>query len=272
MMACFDALNDDYFEVFIQWFNPDDLDGRKKLNDFTLDVLSVFHQLISNMVYDASWSSFIMVLNWIISKTLCQFSSYFLQNDYFPVSLDPRIFQNYFLCAVAFVTQPILQLENFSQPKCIRIVSSFKDMRKNIASEVTRLWCSLSIEHKVSLVPNVADKFVQMSLIPETELRKITIPIFFDMLMSDHTSDVHSTSNSSYENNLGECDSCTPRPIGILENTMIMSLDTNMNKAGDGAGSGDQEYTLIYKEIMTDFQKYQREVQREAQKFVTRVS
>ena len=54
-------------------------------------------------------------------------------------------------------------------------------MRKEMGLEVRQMWFNLG-HHKISFVPEMVGDFLVMTLIPETELRKAAIPIFFDMV------------------------------------------------------------------------------------------
>ncbi len=60
----------------------------------------------------------------------------------------------------------------------------YKDMRKEMGLEVRQMWFNLG-HHKIDFVPDMVGHFLEMTLIPETELRKATIPIFFDMVKID---------------------------------------------------------------------------------------
>jgi dedicator of cytokinesis protein 1 len=53
------------------------------------------------------------------------------------------VWSNFFHCAIAFLTQPALQLENFSANKRARIISRYKDMRRETGLEITIMWFSL---------------------------------------------------------------------------------------------------------------------------------
>ena len=63
----------------------------------------------------------------------------------------------------------------------ICFVFQYKDMRKEMGLEVRQMWFNLG-HHKIAFVPDMVGHFLEMTLIPETELRKATIPIFFDMV------------------------------------------------------------------------------------------
>lgn len=44
---------------------------------------------------------------------------------------------------------------------------------------------SLKGQHKIKFIPEMVGPILEMTLIPETELRKATIPIFFDMMQCE---------------------------------------------------------------------------------------
>lgn len=46
------------------------------------------------------------------------------------------------------------------------------------------MWFNLG-QHKILFVPSLVGPILEMTLIPETELRKATIPIFFDMMQCE---------------------------------------------------------------------------------------
>lgn len=129
--------------------------------------------------------------------------------DQFSSDFEHQVWNNFFHCAVAFLTQPALQLETFSANKRSRIASEYKDMRIIAAFEIRNMWFNLGnlrlfqnsgaaenisvklgkisvlAANKVHFVPNLVSPFLEMTLIPEEELRKATIPIFFDMMQTE---------------------------------------------------------------------------------------
>lgn len=40
--------------------------------------------------------------------------------------------------------------------------------------------------HKICFIPGIVGPILEMTLIPEEELRRATIPIFFDMITCEH--------------------------------------------------------------------------------------
>ncbi|NXS13977.1 DOCK2 protein, partial [Neodrepanis coruscans] len=100
----------------------------------------------------------------------------FLSNSNFELQL----WNNYFHLAVAFLTQDSLQLENFSPAKRNSILAKYGDMRAMIGASIRDMWYSLG-HHKIEFIPGMVGPILEMTLVPELELRRSTIPIFFDM-------------------------------------------------------------------------------------------
>lgn len=44
----------------------------------------------------------------------------------------------------------------------------------------------LTGSHKICFIPGMVGPILEMTLIPEEELRRATIPIFFDMITCEH--------------------------------------------------------------------------------------
>ena len=57
-------------------------------------------------------------------------------------------------------------------------------MRREMGFEIRTMWFNLG-QHKINFVPAMVGQFLEMTLLPETELRKATIPIFFDMMQCE---------------------------------------------------------------------------------------
>lgn len=63
----------------------------------------------------------------------------------------------------------------------------------------TYMFCSLSLffffplkgPHKIKFIPEMVGPILEMTLVPEIELRKATIPIFFDMMQCEFHFTMH---------------------------------------------------------------------------------
>lgn len=65
--------------------------------------------------------------------------------DFFFTQFEHQAWNNFFHCAIAFLTQPALQLDNFSATKRWRIVSRYKDMRRETGFEIRSMWFNLGM-------------------------------------------------------------------------------------------------------------------------------
>ena len=54
--------------------------------------------------------------------------------------------------------------------------------KENLVKYYTVISYSFSGDHKIKFVPSMVGPFLEVTLVPETELRKATLPIFFDMM------------------------------------------------------------------------------------------
>lgn len=155
MIAIFRQMSGHHFVQYFEHFQT-----RIDLLDFLMEILSAFKDLVSIPVYPKDWCDMIMLQNryffyhnisrnWIfyivfssvILKCLRHFSHTI--RDYFTSHFEQQVWSNFFHCAIAFLTQPALQLENFSANKRARIISRYKDMRRETGLEITIMWFSL---------------------------------------------------------------------------------------------------------------------------------
>ncbi|KAL4841432.1 hypothetical protein H8958_005778 [Nasalis larvatus] len=147
--------------------------------------------LASELVFSASLSAgvFLRAINQyadMLNKKFLDQANFELQvfNPFGISVVSIGLWNNYFHLAVAFLTQESLQLENFSSAKRAKILNKYGDMRRQIGFEIRDMWYNLG-QHKIKFIPEMVGPILEMTLIPETELRKATIPIFFDMMQCE---------------------------------------------------------------------------------------
>ncbi|XP_071445315.1 dedicator of cytokinesis protein 1 isoform X2 [Hetaerina americana] len=234
MIAIFRQMTPIHFQLYINHFSTN-----TDLLDFLMEILLVFKDLVSRPVYAKDWCEMIMLQSSVILKSLRYFSHTI--RDRFSQSFEQQAWSNFFHCAIAFLTQPALQLDNFSQNKRSRIIMRYKDMRRETGFEIRSMWFNLG-QYKIHFVPSLVGPFLEMTLIPETELRKATIPIFFDMMQCEFYS----------SRNIGESFSDTKRDstnikanFSEFENEMIAKLDILVE-----GGRGDEHYKDLFYSIM----------------------
>ncbi|KAJ8317295.1 hypothetical protein KUTeg_005199 [Tegillarca granosa] len=137
----------------------------------------------------------------------------------------------FFHCSISFLTQRALQLESFSQSKRNKVINRYKDMRRETGFEIRQMWFQLGI-HKIYFIPALVGPILEMTLIPETELRKATIPIFFDMMQCEFTQ-VDPVTRKIRAN------------FQQVENELIIQLDALVE-----GGCGDEEYKQLMYDIL----------------------
>ncbi|CAG0915482.1 unnamed protein product [Notodromas monacha] len=238
-----------HFKCFFDKMNE------KVLQEFLIELLNLFVNLITNPVFPKQWGDMMILRSSVILKTVkcigATMKEQFLQN------MVVQLWENYFKCAVQFITDPALQLETFNPTKRNKIVSRYKDMRKSMADEVRTMWLSLEMQ-KIRFIPRIVKDFLEMTLVPDPELRRETLPIFFDMML---------------------CEFCSPPPPGETEkipirgsfrefhDEVIAQLDCLVE-----GGKGDDHYKHSFKEILGDLCAKHQDLKKTGTAFVETVS
>ncbi|XP_045475282.1 dedicator of cytokinesis protein 1 isoform X5 [Harmonia axyridis] len=229
--------------------------------DFLMEILVVFQELVSNPVFPTDWCEMIMLQNSVILKSL-RFFSHTIRDYYFE-KFEYQAWNNFFHCAIAFMTQPALQLEAFSNSKRLRIIKRYKDMRRETGFEIRSMWFNLG-QYKAQFVPGLVGLVLEMTLLPEPELRKATIPIFFDMMQCEFYSSkyVHEGYGDTKRDS-----SHVKGNFKSFENEMIAKLDTLVE-----GGRGDEEYKNMFHDILRDLCSQHTTMKEEGIKFVETVT
>ncbi|XP_071866662.1 dedicator of cytokinesis protein myoblast city isoform X3 [Bombus fervidus] len=255
MLAIFRQMTQHHYEIYINHFGT-----KFDLLDFLMEILLVFKDLVSKSVFPGDWCEMIMLQNSIILKSLRYFSGTI--RDYFFTDFEQQAWSNFFHCAIAFLTQPALQLETFTPSKRNRIVLRYNDMRRETAFEIRSMWFNLG-QYKILFVPGLVGAILEMALIPESELRKATIPIFFDMMQCEF-----------YSSRIVEGYGDTKRdPAHIkanfteYENEMIAKLDILVE-----GGRGDEQFRLLWIQVMGNLCEKHSTMREQGLRFVDTVA
>ncbi|XP_011297282.1 dedicator of cytokinesis protein 1 isoform X1 [Fopius arisanus] len=255
MLSIFRQMTTHHYEVYTNHFaTPCDL------LDFLMEILMVFQDLVSKPVFPPDWSEMIMLQNSVILKCLRYFSVTI--RSYYFKDFEEQAWSNFFHCAIAFLTQPPLQLENFTPSKRNRIVSRYNDMRRETAFEIRSMWFNLGL-HKILFVPGLVGPILEMTLIPEAELRKATIPIFFDMMQCEFYS---SRITEGYGDTKRE-----PKHMrgnfNKYENEMIAQLDILVE-----GGRGDEQFCSLWTKVMGELCEGHSQLRDQGLRFVDTVA
>uniref|UniRef100_A0A803TVA9 Dedicator of cytokinesis 2 n=1 Tax=Anolis carolinensis TaxID=28377 RepID=A0A803TVA9_ANOCA len=179
MTAILNQMDDQHYSSYIETFQT-----TSEL-DFLMETFIMFKDLIGKNVYPLDWMAMSMVQNRVFLRAINKFSETMNQKFLENMNFEEQLWNNYFHLAVAFITQDSLQLEHFSHAKCLKILSKYRDMRRLIGFAIRDMWYKLG-QNKIRFIPGMVGPILEMTLIPEAELRKATIPIFFDMMLCEY--------------------------------------------------------------------------------------
>ncbi|XP_023246842.1 dedicator of cytokinesis protein 3 [Copidosoma floridanum] len=191
---------------------------RKPLKDFLLRVFLVLRELVRQEIFPPDWLVMSMQANNIMLKSLQELAQP-LAFRFLHGSFDSQLWSTYFNLAVAYLTQPSLQLEQFSEVKREKIVEKYGDMRVLMGFQILSMWSHLG-ERKLEFIPGMVGPFLEVTLVPENELRKATLHIFFDMM---------------------ECEQRARGSFKSVESELIDKLDILISE-----NKGDDEYRQLF--------------------------
>ncbi|XP_043103667.1 dedicator of cytokinesis protein 5 [Puntigrus tetrazona] len=222
MTAILKQMEDAHYAQYISTFKT-----RQDIIDFLMETFIMFKNLMGN-VFPPDW----MIMNLhqmkVFLRAIDQYSDvlnkYFLDSAHFHLQL----WNNYFHLIVAFLTHKSLQLESFSLEKRNKILNKYGDMRKSIGFKLRDMWNNLG-QHKMKFIPAMVGPILEATLVPEPELRKATIPIFFDMMQCEH----HFSTNHTFQK---------------FENELITKLDQEVE-----GGHGDEQYKILLEKTLLEY-------------------
>uniref|UniRef100_A0A4W5RS88 Dedicator of cytokinesis 5 n=1 Tax=Hucho hucho TaxID=62062 RepID=A0A4W5RS88_9TELE len=174
MTAILKQMDDMHYAHYISTFKT-----RQDIIDFLMETFIMFKDLMGN-VFPSDWMTMNLLQIGVFLRAINQYSEvlnmYFMDQTHFELQL----WNNYFHLTVAFLTHKSLQLESFSQEKRNKILNKYGDMRKSIGFKIRDMWYNLG--KYCPFIPAMVGPILKATLVPEPELRKAIIPIFFDMM------------------------------------------------------------------------------------------
>ncbi|XP_037536633.1 dedicator of cytokinesis protein 5 [Nematolebias whitei] len=221
MTAILKQMDEMHYTHYISTFKT-----RQDIIDFLMETFIMFKDLMGN-VFPSDWMVMNLVQMQVFLRAIDQYSDVlnklFLDQAHFELQL----WNNYFHLTVAFLTHKILQLKSFSQEKRKKILNKYGDMRKKMGFKIRDMWYNLG-PHKLKFIPAMVGPILEVTLVPEPELRKATIPIFFDMMQCEH--------NFS-----------PTRTFETFENELITKLDQEVE-----GGRGDEQYKVLLEKTLLE--------------------
>ncbi|XP_016889524.1 dedicator of cytokinesis protein 4b [Cynoglossus semilaevis] len=229
LLALLRQMSDRHYQQLLQGFsNKDDL------RDFLLQIFTVFRILIRPEMFPKDWTVMRLVTNNVIITTVLYLSDA-LRKNFLSDSFDYKVWDSYFCLSVIFINQPCLQLESFSPSKRKKILEKYGDMRVMMGCEIFSMWQNLG-EHKLNFIPTMIGPFLEVTLVPQPDLRNVMIPIFHDMM------DWEQRRSGNFKQ---------------VEAKLIDKLDSLMSE-----GKGDETYRELFNSIL--LKKIERETWRES--------
>lgn len=220
LIAMLQLMDEKHYQKYVAHF-PSDQD----LLDFLMELFMLFHEFVSSNIFPKDWMVMTMVQNSVILNAIQYFSEAMQVHFGAGQTFEKQLWNNFFHLAVAFVTQESLQLENFSTTKQDKILEKYADMRMIIGLKISEMWHLLG-DSKSEFIPGLVGPFLEMTLIPHSELRRATIPIFFDMIQCEYANKENFTS---------------------VESEIISKLDVLVE-----GGKGDAQYKDLFYKILSE--------------------
>uniref|UniRef100_A0A3B4AZV2 Dedicator of cytokinesis 4b n=1 Tax=Periophthalmus magnuspinnatus TaxID=409849 RepID=A0A3B4AZV2_9GOBI len=229
LLALLRQMSDRHYQQLLQGFSSKD-----DLRDFLLQVFTVFRILIRPEMFPKDWTVMRLVTNNVIITTVLYLSEP-LRKNFLNDKFDYKVWDSYFYLSVIFINQPCLQLESFSPSKRKKILEKYGDMRVMMGCEIFSMWQNLG-EHKLNFIPAMIGPFLEVTLVPQPDLRNVMIPIFHDMM------DWEQRRSGNFKQ---------------VESKLIDKLDSLMSE-----GKGDETYRELFNSIL--LKKIERETWRES--------
>uniref|UniRef100_A0A4W3K9C8 Dedicator of cytokinesis 2 n=1 Tax=Callorhinchus milii TaxID=7868 RepID=A0A4W3K9C8_CALMI len=237
MTAILNQMSNQHYTYYLEHFQTN-----SDLVDFFMETFLLFMDLIGKNVYPGDWMAISMVQNRVFLRAINKFAETMNQKFLENMNFEHQLWNNYFHLAVAFITQDSLQLELFSQAKCAKILNKYGDMRCLIGFAIRDMWYKLG-QNKIHFIPGMVGPILEMTLIPENELRKATIPIFFDMML---------------------CEYNVFNKFKKFEDEIILKLDHEVE-----GGRGDEQYMQLFQTILLECSSKHHHIAKEVKFFVS---
>uniref|UniRef100_A0A8C9YVA3 Dedicator of cytokinesis 3 n=1 Tax=Sander lucioperca TaxID=283035 RepID=A0A8C9YVA3_SANLU len=154
--------------------------SKEELKEFLLKIFCVFRNLMKLTIFPRDWSVMRLLTSHIIVVTT-QFLSPALHKNFSEADFDFKVWNSFFSLTVLYINQPSLQLEALGPAKRKKVLDKHGDMRVMMAYELFSMWQKLG-DNKPHFIPGMMGPFLGVTLVPQTEVRNIMIPIFHDMM------------------------------------------------------------------------------------------
>ncbi|CAM4734738.1 unnamed protein product [Leuciscus chuanchicus] len=223
LLALLRQLKDKEYQQLLSRFPTKD-----ELTSFILQLFTVFRILIRQDMFPKDWTVMRLVANNVIITTILYLSDT-LRNNFLNEKFDFKVWESYFYLCIIFINQPCLQLEMFPPSKRKKVLEKYGDMRVMIGCEIFSMWQHLG-DYKLNLIPTLIGPFMEVTLVPQMDLRNVLIPVFHDMM---------------------DCEQQRSGNFKQVEAKLIDKLEGLMSE-----GKGDETYRELFNNIIPLFGPY----------------
>ncbi|XP_037943777.1 dedicator of cytokinesis protein 3-like [Teleopsis dalmanni] len=225
LLGLLQLLDETHYKRFWDELSPNK--DPRDLKEFLSKSLLVFEELLSQdwVVFPTDWLIMKLASNDVLRKALEEFAKPLVYRFLGLQSFDSQLWWSYFSLAVAFLTQPSLQLEQYREPKRRKILHSHGDMRVLMGFQILSMWSQLG-EQKLHFIPSMVGPFLEVTLVPEPALRKATLTVFYDMM---------------------QCEQSARGSFRLVESELIDKLDLLISE-----NKGDDEYRELFSTILLE--------------------
>ncbi|KAK2722906.1 dedicator of cytokinesis protein 3-like isoform X2 [Artemia franciscana] len=204
----------------------EDFGDRRLLKSFLFRFLTLINHIIINReVFPSDWFVIRLAANVVLLRATKECSKplidSFLDAGYF----EPQLWNLYLCLNVTFITQPSLQVEGFGESRKKMLGNAGLDMRIQLGSHLIFCWSTLG-DYQASFIPGLVSQFLEVTLIPEADLRTRILGVFFDMM---------------------ECEQKVHGNFKQVEYELVEKLDFLVNE-----NKGDQQYKELFNTILME--------------------
>uniref|UniRef100_A0A672J9T2 Dedicator of cytokinesis 4b n=1 Tax=Salarias fasciatus TaxID=181472 RepID=A0A672J9T2_SALFA len=220
LLALLRQMSDRHYQQLLQAFSSKD-----DLRDYLLHIFTVFRILIRPEMFPKDWTVMRLVTNNVIITTVLYLSDA-LRKNFLNDKFDYKVGGAQLSICFEF------RAEKKKNPP---LKHEYGDMRVMMGCEIFSMWQNLG-EHKLNFIPAMIGPFLEVTLVPQPDLRNVMIPIFHDMM------DWEQRRSGNFKQ---------------VEAKLIDKLDSLMSE-----GKGDETYRELFNSIL--LKKIERETWRES--------
>ncbi|PAV81071.1 hypothetical protein WR25_15471 [Diploscapter pachys] len=153
--------------------------------DFLAEMLQMCRQMLARPPFSSTWRQMIITQNKTIHKAL-RFVMSAIQNYFSKENFSPDIWKEFMQTCITFVEQ-LRDVDEFMA------TDTERKLIKAATHDFRSMWFRLSPIEKLNYIPELVGPFLKVALLEDNESQLATIPVFFDMLQTEVSSNSERT-------------------------------------------------------------------------------